>query len=499
MSIRSTKNAKARQVADHIEQVRQARDYAEAILETISEPFLVLDDEARVLTANAGFYQSFRTSSAETVGKPIFELADGQWDVPRLRQLLTDLLPQNSRIENFAVEHTFPVIGHRHMLLNARKIHHATRDMGIVLIALRDVTAAVEATEEIEYREATRALLETASQGILAIDPGGTIRLANRMTETMFGHRRDELLGQPLAILLPERFHTRHDVHRGEFFSAPRTRPMGLGMDLVGRRKDGTELPVEVSLSYFETKASMLAVCFISDISERKQSEAAARRHQQELQALTARLISAQESSSKHLARELHDVFSQKLAVLGMEITTLQHRSPKSPAAFSKRLHHLAEQIGGLAKDIHQMSRQLHPSIIDDLGLAAALNNECLAFSEQHGIRVEFTPRNIRDPLPEDISLCLYRVAQESLRNIGKHSVASEVRVLLKGGSREIALVIEDIGGGFELEEVRGQGGLGLVSMDERVRLVGGAFSIQSEPGKGTRVEARVPLLQREA
>jgi signal transduction histidine kinase len=139
------------------------------------------------------------------------------------------------------------------------------------------------------------------------------------------------------------------------------------------------------------------------------------------------------------------------------------------------------------------MSRRLHPAILDDLGLAAALNNECLAFSERYDIPAELSVENVRMRLPEDVSLCLYRVAQESLRNIGKHAAAVRVRVTLKGDNEEIALLIEDFGDGFDIEEARGKGGLGLVSMDERVRLVNGTFSIQSEPGTGTRVEVRVP------
>ena len=478
-----------------LEQVRQARDYAEAIVETISETLLVLDGETRVLAANAGFYKAFRTSPGETLGKLLFELGAGQWNIPRLRQLLIDLLPEDTRIENFAVEHDFPGLGHRHMVLNARQMHRAGAGTGMILLAIRDVTEAVEVRRLIEESEAaSRALLESATQSILAVDRNGTIRLANRTTEAMFGYSQDEVLGQPLAKLLPERLRERHNVHLAGFFAAPRTRPMGAGLDLVGRRKDGAEFPIEVSLSHIETKAGTPAVCFVSDISERRQNEAVALQYQQELRALTAKLISAQEASSKHLARELHDVFSQKLAVLGLEITAVEQHPSESAEARGKRLRQIAKQIGALAADIHQVSRQLHPAILDDLGLVAALNGECLAFSEQHSIAVKFTAQNVEEPLAEDISLCLYRVAQESLRNIVKHAGGTAVRVDLTGGRGEIALVIEDVGEGFELDAVRGKGGLGLVSMDERVRLVGGTFSIQSEPGGGTRVAVRVPL-----
>ena len=229
---------------------------------------------------------------------------------------------------------------------------------------------------------------------------------------------------------------------------------------------------------------------------ERRRSEAAILRYQQELQALTARLIEAQELESKFLARELHDVFSQKLAVLGMEMAALAQGPRPSAPALGGRLLKFTEQLGALAKDIHRISRQLHPAILDDLGLAAALKNECIAFSEQYGIPTEFIPGDNPPALPEDISLCLYRVAQESLRNIGKHGAATHVRVALSGSVGEIALEIEDRGRGFDLETIKETKGLGLVSMEERVRLVNGILSIRSKPRRGTRVRVRVPLSQ---
>jgi two-component system, chemotaxis family, CheB/CheR fusion protein len=463
------------------------------LLVGVNIPIVILDHDLRIRRFTP-MAESVLNLIPTDVGRPFRQIAPNlivsDWD-----QLFSEVLDQLHTVEREVQDREG-----RWYTLRMRPYKTGNNKADGVLVALVNITEEVEARRVIQESEATtRALLESASQSILAVDRSGTVRVANRMTEQMFGYNRDELLGQRLSILHPERFRERHDRHLAEFFSAPLSRPMGTGLELLGRCKDGTEFPMEASLGHIETKDGTFAVCFVSDISARKQSEAAALLYQQQLQALAAKLITAQEESSKHLARELHDVFSQKLAVLGMEITALQQTPPARPKALSGRLLQVAEEIGSLVKDIHQMSRQLHPAILDDLGLAAALNNECLAFSELYGVPVQFTPLKVPERLPEDVSLCLYRVAQESLRNIGKHAAPTEVRVALTGNKKQISLVIEDIGNGFELEEARGKGGLGLISMDERVRLVGGTFSIQSQPGKGTRVEVRIPLPQKDA
>ena len=141
-----------------------------------------------------------------------------------------------------------------------------------------------------------------------------------------------------------------------------------------------------------------------------------------------------------------------------------------------------------------QCPSRLHPAILDVLGLEAALKEECLGFSAQLGVPAHFESEGVPAPLPEDVSLCLYRVAQESLRNIAKHASATSVRVVLLGGEGGLTLRIEDTGNGFDLNEVKGKGGLGLISMEERARLVNGKLTIKSQPGKGTTVEVFVPL-----
>ena len=131
------------------------------------------------------------------------------------------------------------------------------------------------------------------------------------------------------------------------------------------------------------------------------------------------------------------------------------------------------------------MSRRLHPAVLDELGLEAALKEECAAFSAQLAIPCEVESRSVPVSLPEDVSLCLYRVAQESLRNIAKHAEATKVRVALSGRKDGIALRVEDTGDGFDLKEVKGKGGLGLISMEERVRLLNGKFTIRVAAGQG--------------
>ncbi len=357
-----------------------------------------------------------------------------------------------------------------------------------------DRTKSAETLQRAVESEATvRALLETAAQAILAVSREGKILLVNAATEKMFGYTHDEMIGQEIGALLPERFRQRHTAHMARWFSQPLPRQMGRGLELAGLRKDGTEFPVEISLSYIATADGIVGVAFVSDITERKHNDEALLDYQKRLQKLTGNLLNGQEFENRELARELHDVFSQELVALNLQVADLQ-ASVKKPAAITERLAELGKKIARLSDEMHRTSRQLHPAIVHELGLEAALREECDRSSKQLRIPVGFESEQVPVSLPGEVSLCLYRVGQESLRNIGKHAQPTEVNVQLRGLKGGVSLRVEDKGSGFDVKEARKRGGLGLISMEERVRLMNGRLDIQSQPGVGTIVEVFLPL-----
>jgi signal transduction histidine kinase len=218
------------------------------------------------------------------------------------------------------------------------------------------------------------------------------------------------------------------------------------------------------------------------------------RASQRELRVLTGRLLQAQETERRRIARELHDDLNQNLALLSVELDVLGQRPPESAAKLGDRMRELSARVKQLSSAVHGLSHQLHPSKLEQLGLLAATRGLCRELAEGHRLSIDFTHSEVPDAIPEDAALCLYRIVQEALGNVIKHSGARHAAVGLTGGADALGLRIVDDGAGFDPGSVRGNGGLGLVGMRERLRLVGGTMSIDSRPAGGTRIEVRVPL-----
>ena len=463
-----------------------------AILDTMDALVVVLDRQGRIVTFNRAIEKSTGYSFEEVKGRQVWELLEpGERD--RVRETFAELIKGTP---NRYINHMRTKSGGRRLISWSNTI--VSGDSGAVDLVIAtgiDITEGRAVQEALGHSEArASALLETAAQAIFAADQEGRIQVVNATAERMFGYKRSEMLGQGIELLIPERFRKRHIEHRTEYVSQPGNRVMGAGLELYGRRKDGTEFPIEVSLSYIEPRDGVTSVAFVSDITDRKLAQDELSRNREQLRALTARLLTAHEQERRVIARNLHDDLTQKVAILGMEIGLLSRELPEQLLEPRRKLDSLGGQIRGLSEDIRKLSHQLHPSALEQAGLEAALRGYCREFAKRHAIQADVTARQVPDDLPSQVGASLYYIAQEALQNAARHSGADSVHLHLSVEDDILRLVIIDNGIGFDQTQARGSENLGLVSMEERARLIGGSFEIQSVPKEGTRVRIEVPL-----
>ena len=220
------------------------------------------------------------------------------------------------------------------------------------------------------------------------------------------------------------------------------------------------------------------------DITDRKAAEAC-------LIEMTGRLIRAQEEERSRIARELHDDFNQRLALLAIGLQRLEHTIPSEigVAAQVSDLYHMTQEI---ASDVHRLSHQLHPAKLQHLGLVPAIKGLCRELSEQYGAEIDFVHRNVPNPMAQESALCIFRVAQEALSNTVKHSGVKNAKLELFVDRGVLHLCVSDSGAGFDLQAISAKGRLGLVSMQERVRAAGGTISVESRPSTGTRISVHL-------
>jgi signal transduction histidine kinase len=252
------------------------------------------------------------------------------------------------------------------------------------------------------------------------------------------------------------------------------------------------QIIIIAAIALFQTA---LIIALASSLRKKRQAEAALLENKKDLQNLTGRLLSSQEEMLRRISREIHDDLTQRLALIAIEAGKLEIKMQSSPHYVG--IHEIIEikkQLIQIANDFHALSRQIHPSILDDLGLVKAMESECNSFSKRSGIVIHFQADNIPDAVPKDAALCLYRILQEGLRNIAKHAHVSHASVKLEYQKNVLTLTIRDEGLGFALPHHPDHHGLGLASMRERIQFVKGDFTVDSEPGVGTTIRASIPL-----
>jgi signal transduction histidine kinase len=221
------------------------------------------------------------------------------------------------------------------------------------------------------------------------------------------------------------------------------------------------------------------------EIAERVRAEEA-------LSRANGRLIEAHEEERTRIARELHDDINQRVGLLAMSLDRMSEHVPASATSLKNAIGEVHKAVSGLGSDIQSLSHRLHSSKLQYLGLTAAAEEFCRELSDQHGVVIDYVSKGISKDLLPEIALCLYRVLQEALQNAMKHSGARRFEVSLIGIADEIRLTVRDSGTGFDPEQVAQKRGLGITSMKERLKLVGGKLSIESRPGFGTGIHAHV-------
>ncbi|MGZ8384538.1 MAG: PAS domain-containing sensor histidine kinase [Nitrospira sp.] len=367
-----------------------------------------------------------------------------------------------------------------------RKVAARTQELATV-----NQTLVTEITEHIQTEQALRlsqgrlaGILDIAEDAIIVTEHDHSMTLFNQGAVKLFGYDPGEVLGKPIDLLLPTRFRIDHiNMFAQVLDSAPH---MAQRREVFGMKKDGSEFPAEASISRLSVGERATFTVIVRDITDRLRKE-------QQLQSLTAQLMMAQEEERRRIARELHDDINQRVALMAIEMGTML----SDPATMTTQaIQAMAQRLARISDDVRRMAYQFHSSILEDLGLPAALTHMTNEWSAKTGIKIVAVQQEIADDfLSRDIASCLYRVTQESLANIMKHAHTSRVELELTCDDQEVTLSIFDGGVGFDLKDIQARHpGLGLVNMQERVRSVRGRFDIQSEPGRGTHITVQIPL-----
>ena len=322
------------------------------------------------------------------------------------------------------------------------------------------------------------ALVDAAPDGLVMIDEDGRILLVNRHAEEIFGYDRGELVGASIETLVPPALRDGHVAHRGKYADAPRRREMGSGLELRAARKDGTEIPVEISLSPLHADGKLRVIAAVRDVTERKAVEAAARHAQAELQTLADR---------ERIARDLHDTVIQRLFAAGLGLQATATRIDDGEVV--RRIEDIVEQLD-------ETIRELRYAIFDleSRGAGAGLREQIVRVVSEEQESLGFEPRVViegsLESVDEDAAANLLPTLREALSNVARHAKATSANVQVRVDA-DLTLTVTDNGRGLADDRSAGNG---LRNMEQRASSLGGSLRLGPGPNGGTAVEWSVPL-----
>lgn len=320
------------------------------------------------------------------------------------------------------------------------------------------------------------ALIESLPDAVVIVNMAGSIVLVNAQTEALFGYKREEMVDHPIEMLVPEAVREAHSVHRDKFARRPGTRPMGIGLELLGRRRDGSHFPVEISLSQFVHGSETYVTSVIRDMTERHQLRSELERQE----------------DRQRIAMDLHDGTIQSVYAVSLGLELALTDVVQSPVEAGKRVERALDSLNEIVVDIRAYIFDLRPVRLDgDLltDLAATVQE----FRENSPLQITVAVPASISRLREDRALAMIHIAREGLSNARKHAQASGVQVAIGAGDDCVDMEIHDDGIGFDQSAESPHTHRGLRNMRQRTQHLGGSFDIESAPGAGTVLRVRMP------
>jgi PAS domain S-box-containing protein len=460
-----------------------SQERLQAIIQSAMDAIIIADAQQRVVLVNAAAEQIFRRPQAEMIGAEIGRIIPGEW----LKRALSSAGMSEAAGAHLAL--TGVRDGNEEFPIEASVSPVLLHGVQHFIVILRDVTERkrVEAALR-ESEEQHRTLLRTAMDGFWLVDTRGRLLEVNETYCRMSGYSAQELLAMTISDLEAKEAAGDTTVHMQKIMEQGHDR-----FESSHRRKDGSVFEVEVGVQYRSIDGGRFVV-FVQDITERKHAELELKRSQQELRSLSKAANEALEAERRRTARELHDELGQSLTALKMDLESLRSALPPDVPELGERTQAMHALLDGTIAATRRIAANLRPLMLDDLGLAAALDWLTQNFSRHTGIATDLVIDDAVAQVPEPIASALYRVTQESLTNVAKYAQASTAEIRLERDGDWVQLLVRDNGRGIGAADQGKRGAFGLLGIRERVTLLGGKVAIKGEAGKGSEVRARIPL-----
>jgi two-component system, chemotaxis family, CheB/CheR fusion protein len=511
-------NAVNHELQNRNRELARLGDDLENLLSSTTIPILMLDNDLRIKRITPAAEKSFNVRPID-MGRSVCELRL-RLSAPNLHALIRRVIDTSTGDEIELQDRE-----DRWHVLRVRPYRTADNRMEGAVLAMIDIDQLRRAQKAAEMaRQFAESVIEAVQTPLLVLRGDLRVRSANHAFLAAYGLQAADVESRTLADIggaqwrLPALHIALQRILRNETGSEyleceQDIQKAGRRNVLIHARRIRQEGENEILVAIQDVTAQKHAEHVMIDEQERlkrsvrltaeelqqtetalHESEDALRRSRGDLRALTASLLNAHEQERRRVSRELHDDVSQNMAKLQFDIETLEQALPAGLSEEKRRLLLIRDSAGQLSNDLRRIAYALHPSALDHLGLTVALRAYGREFSKRTRIPVKFITARVPAKVPQEISSSFYRITQEALRNVLKHSSAGSVCIRLTGGNNNLTLVIRDNGPGFEREAIRGKNGLGLISMEERARLISGTFQLETRPGHGVSITVSAPL-----